>query len=671
LWLALETSDAIEDYEAQIEASVLVALNGLYETTEETCGADGSTDERRVEEIPSSRLMQAGNGSTIFPSMAPSASPTFLFGSEGSSITVILYTSGVCSGCSNDLFLSNQVGKRRQLAVEDSKRHDVSRFLQEEEDNVASFCYCPLNSTIRLAQPTIEDLELSLQIQFDEDGLSLGLQEVVEVSGDCGDTLPSEFTSLVVVTIDLQGGPILDGEEINMLGEWFLESYNSVTDVTCNSSSRQAASVSFMSDFLADSSDTSVLRSYLYEVTGLCQDCSSNARFLDPEVTSKDEVVNAYSALISVGLSRAILFDVQEVDSFFSCETEVTEFVTLVTVDLKVDVLCDEPPILDATEKAALADAFVSTYNDLISTYCDPFFRTLTSAEVVTVGDIREGDSLPIEILARGECRGCDPEDVDIYEFPGSLMAIARRNLLEELEFMNSGSRRLLEDETCYCDVQAVAQRAPLESEFIDIYEVSVGNLTLDCIGSVGECEFGTTFNTTIVLTFDQDSTVAFELFTDVIATSFQDTVNEELRTDEENCNLLFQYVQDVSARIDFVFNGDDLNETTNNEERQLHQRAGRRRVQDNSTAVGSFAPSHQPSSAPSSAPTSTFGGTDFVFVLLAVSGVCNGCSNDLLLSNQVSNNRRQLQTMVDPFRELQGGERVLRPTVFVRLVQS
>jgi hypothetical protein len=150
--------------------------------------------------------------------------------------------------------------------------------------------------------------------------------------------------------------------------------------------------------------------------------------------------------------------------------------------------------------------------------------------------------------------------------------------MLEEFDFMNSSSR-CLQDETCYCNAQAVAQYAPLESELIAVYQLSVGNLTLDCIGSVGKCNFGTTFNTISVLLFDQDSIVAFELFTYVIVTSFQDTVNEELCTNEESCNQLFQYVQDVYARIDFIFDDDDLNKTINSQERQLHQRAGRRRT--------------------------------------------------------------------------------------------
>jgi hypothetical protein len=61
--------------------------------------------------------------------------------------------------------------------------------------------------------------------------------------------------------------------------------------------------------------------------------------------------------------------------------------------------------MLDAMEMTALAAAFIATYNNLISTYCDPFLRNLTSAKVVTVGDIRQGNSLPIKILTRGPYR--------------------------------------------------------------------------------------------------------------------------------------------------------------------------------------------------------------------------------------------------------------------------
>jgi hypothetical protein len=117
-------------------------------------------------------------------------------------------------------------------------------------------------------------------------------------------------------------------------------------------------------------------------------------------------------------LSGVMLVDVLEVD-FFPCETNVTDFTKLAIVEL--EVVCEEAPELNAEHKASIVDAFVSSYNSLGDVFCDPFFRTLTGAQVERVADIRDGNSLPIEVLAFGGCPGCDPEDVYIYETPGQL----------------------------------------------------------------------------------------------------------------------------------------------------------------------------------------------------------------------------------------------------------
>ena len=86
-----------------------------------------------------------------------------------------------------------------------------------------------------------------------------------------------------------------------------------------------------------------------------------------------------------------------------------------------------------------------------------------------------------------------------------------------------------------------------------------------------------------------------------------------------------------------------------------------------NSTSISSR-PSSSPSSlvssaAASAAPSDTLSVSDVVQVLLAVSGVCNGCLNDIILANQISDGRqlleqepvdRHLQTQLGPFQELQ-----------------
>jgi hypothetical protein len=185
----------------------------------------------------------------------------------------------------------------------------------------------------------------------------------------------------------------------------------------------------------------------------------------------------------------------------FSCDAGITNFTKLTTVELKF-VCEEEAPTTDDPRMIAIAKTFLLTYNSLESRFCDPYFRTLTGAEIVRVGNLREGDNLPIEVLTTGNCRGCDSSGVDIFELP-TYSTSSDRSLLEGLT-SDVESRRLQDVETCWCSSQAV-KRAPFESEFIEAYQSSIANLTLDCIGTVGECLFGTTFDTEIVIAFDED----------------------------------------------------------------------------------------------------------------------------------------------------------------------
>jgi hypothetical protein len=58
------------------------------------------------------------------------------------------------------------------------------------------------------------------------------------------------------------------------------------------------------------------------------------------------------------------------------------------------------------------------------------------------------------------------------------------------------------------------------------------------------------------------------------------------------------------------------------------------RNLQQNGTALGNL------TTGPTAAPTPVFG-TGVMFVLLLVSGICNGCPNEIFLSNQVDGGRQ------------------------------
>ncbi len=62
---------------------------------------------------------------------------------------------------------------------------------------------------------------------------------------------------------------------------------------------------------------------------------------------------------------------------------------------------------------------------------------------------------------------------------------------------------------TCYCKANALANRAPSEAEFLDAYRTRVSSLeVLSCVESVGACQFGSTFESTLLLSFGNDTDI-------------------------------------------------------------------------------------------------------------------------------------------------------------------
>jgi hypothetical protein len=234
------------------------------------------------------------------------------------------------------------------------------------------------------------------------------------------------------------------------------------------------------------------------------------------------------------------------------------EFTTFVTVEVQA---CPEFATLDEAERTAIADAFVSSYNSLSASYCDPFFRYVTAANVVRVGDsgtletFREDGSLPIEFEVSGECRGgCDPEgdDFGLYEVP-SLPSSTRLLWNDKALKDDTGHRHL---------TQAIAQRAPYESDFIEAYTGAVSDLELTCITSVGECPPRTKFTIELVIDFDPS------ILDDDIIAAYIETYNELHAVDSETCDPEFRRLERgfITERSIFI---DDPDE--NGVDRQLN----------------------------------------------------------------------------------------------------
>ena len=171
------------------------------------------------------------------------------------------------------------------------------------------------------------------------------------------------------------------------------------------------------------------------------------------------------------------LVSIDEKDPLF-CEEELTSFRKLVTVEFQAicELLDDDTPLLET--------AMVDVYNAMsAANYCDPHFRSLATAKVVTMGDRTDDSTISIQFLVQGTCRGCEPEDVSIFDLTSSEGRLLGQNLK-----LVDRSRQTLG--TCYCSAQATANRAPSEVEFIEAYERNVEESSdFLCVTSISACD--------------------------------------------------------------------------------------------------------------------------------------------------------------------------------------
>jgi hypothetical protein len=148
------------------------------------------------------------------------------------------------------------------------------------------------------------------------------------------------------------------------------------------------------------------------------------------------------------------------------------------------------------------------------------------------------------------------------------------------------------------------------------------------------------------VIDFEADDLLTVEEFQASIEESFKRALND-LYSDAASCNPNFRQVDSVVAQF-FVDDGG----------RRVEQKgfmASRRSLQESLDQNTTHSPSsaYNTSAFPSTAPTTIVGGSRFsrppsmsptigfddsssVLPLLSVSGICNGCLNDLGLSNQL-----------------------------------
>jgi hypothetical protein len=583
--------------------------------------------------------------------------------------------SGICLGCVNGTSLLDEETQGRRALEALPTALMITSPPRRRRMAGSDVCFCD-TTTIADRAPTSKEFEAALKAALEPTAILSKVCAVVVPEQNqetaaptaaptekvCEVTLPDEFTTSVIVSVNLQA---LTDDQIDQLGASIQATYNSLNELTftpCDLNYRNVTAVALdpsfssrrLSDKIVSSSIESILLpvrvssdgrgrrtiedlsvSILFSVTVQCQGCAPETDLLDSSVISKGKFLQIYTRTVEKLFSVGVLEIFQEVDPI-SCPSEILEFSKVVIVELvQKTCLLGLNFTGDDAQLRLIQESFVATYNRLALDYCDPLFRTLGDAKIVRFGVNTTDGNLPLEIRVSGTCRDCDPDNLDIYALPTTLSTT--RKLFDNHQLLNNPQRRHLQElEMCYCDAQPVGERPPFESEFVQAYQKSVQSLQLDCIETVGDCNFGTPFSTGIIVEFERDESLSLEEFTSQIEESFKNTINQLYSISEESCNPEFRQVQTVEATI-----GVNLTVSKNETRRLLG-----REIQDTSTAAPTPTPDTTSDNV-TAAPTPVFGTaptplfiTNTIGVLLYVNGVCNGCSSELTGRNQVDMGR-------------------------------
>lgn len=139
------------------------------------------------------------------------------------------------------------------------------------------------------------------------------------------------------------------------------------------------------------------------------------------------------------------------------CSDEINTFESVVDLEFSGD--------LDAvlqSEKDRTQSGFARTYNGLSDTVCDPFFRNVTSAAIISTDFVEDRRlqerTFRFRFQISGTCRGCG-RDTRLFDD-------ATARALHEYP-----KGRLLQDSDCTCLSELVGEtRAPSEDEYTVAY---------------------------------------------------------------------------------------------------------------------------------------------------------------------------------------------------------
>lgn len=181
-------------------------------------------------------------------------------------------------------------------------------------------------------------------------------------------------------------------------------------------------------------------------------------------------MITAYNeTLYTLQLDYLEVEDIIEVEPV-ECSSTLNTFNSTVQVTLNATAL-------NSTALAAVADEFRASYNTLSQRFCDPFFRTVSSASVVmerrrtNVVDGRKLSQLIATISYSGNCRGC-VTDTTLFD-----EGTRRLGRLETGLARRRG--RWLQGDSCFCASVNVQTGAPTERQFFQRFGQDIDRLSM------------------------------------------------------------------------------------------------------------------------------------------------------------------------------------------------
>ena len=546
------------------------------------------------------------------------------------------------------LFAEEDTGgdARERGLFHDARKHSLrarmTQVVGSENASAAACDVCEPPSKLLLLSQWKQEYENPNQEE------QVGLLDVTPMAfdrqSDCNPLLAQQFSTLVSLVIETFGNTLPNNTQPEDLGAMFLESYNDLNFLNSESCDTQKRILEFtMTSIVSNTTlenekgDTITRLEVEIYAAGNCQDCDSNLnifdtkndrRWLQKEIeclcpvnatTYRAPTLNEFFANFQKMQqeNNMTLVELEE-KKVVPCDDEYVAFQKMVTVEFEVvcGLLEDDTPLLEA--------AFVKIYNDIMLDFCDPYFRRLENATVVTIGDRTTESKITMEISVHGTCRGCDPQNVTLYDINVDIGNSNVRMLQRILDRRLQGKHRRSVLEICYCDAETIADRGPTEVEFIHLYREFVqAGVDFLCVLSISTCDYESTFETSIfVAVIDDDDMVVSEESTSQVEQALLDTLNALYENTDQVCHSDFRVFQYAQAIWNIDFNPNEVLGR-----RRILQEQSQQLLQD--TSFPTFVPTS--ANSPSMSPTYSVRSRN---VLFYVSGLCKGCSNDVISTN-------------------------------------